>query len=61
MRQRLVSSKLVTIGDARQWLSKFGVERGKIEVLVCYGGERERERFVILEKGKRNSGKVVKI
>ena len=44
MRQRLVSSKLVTIGDARQWLSKFGVERGKIEVLVCYGGERERER-----------------
>ena len=32
------------IGDARQWLSRFRVERGKIEVPVWYGGARETER-----------------
>ena len=68
MRQKSVSSELVMIDDVRQQLSRFGVEKGKIEVPVCYGGARERERereremkFVILDKGKRNSGKVVKI
>ena len=32
------------IDDVRQQLSRFGVEKGKIEVPVCYGGARERER-----------------
>ena len=44
MRQRSVSSELVMIGNSRQQLSRFGVERGKMEVPVWYGGERERER-----------------
>ena len=34
MRQRSVSSKLMMIGDTRQRLSRFGVERGMMEVLV---------------------------
>ena len=44
MRQKSVSSELVMIDDVRQQLSRFGVEKGKIEVPVCYGGARERER-----------------
>ena len=44
MRQKSVSSELVMIADVRQQLSRFGVEKGKIEVPVCYGGARERER-----------------
>ena len=61
MRQRSVSSELVMIGHARQQLSRFGVERGKMEVSVWYGGEREREmRFAILENGKWKSGGIVK-
>ena len=56
-------------GDARQRLSRFGVERGKMEVLVTdvvqwCEQERERERemkFFILEKEKRKSGGIVKI
>ena len=44
MRQKSVSSELVIIGDARQWLSRFEVKRGKIEVSVWYGGAREREK-----------------
>ena len=52
MRQKSISSELVIIGDARQWLSRFGVKRGKIEVSVCYGGERERERDEIYYFGE---------
>ena len=60
-RQRLVSSELVMIGNARQRLSRFGVERGKMEVPVWYEREREREmRFAILENGKWKSGGIVK-
>ena len=44
MRQKSVLSKLVMIDDVRQQLSRFGVEKGKIEVPVCYGGARERGR-----------------
>ena len=33
-RQRSVLLELMMTGDARQLLSRFGVERGKIEVLV---------------------------
>ena len=52
MRQRSVSSELVMIGHARQQLSRFGVERGKMEVPVWYGGERERERDEICYFGE---------
>ena len=34
MRQRSVLSELMMTGDTRQRLSRFGVERGKMEVLV---------------------------
>ena len=40
------------IGDARQWLSRFRVERGKIEVPVWYGGARETERDEICYFGE---------
>ena len=52
MRQKSISSELVIIDDARQWLSRFGVKRGKIEVSVCYGGARERERDEIYYFGE---------
>ena len=40
------------IGDARQRLSRFGVERGKMEVQVWYGGVRETERDEICYFGE---------
>ena len=40
------------IGDARQRLSRFGVERGKMEVPVWYGGARETERDEICYFGE---------
>ena len=52
MRQKSVLSKLVMIDDVRQQLSRFGVEKGKIEVPVCYGGARERGRDEICYFGE---------
>ena len=52
MRQRSISSELVMIGDARQRLSRFGVEREKMEVPVWYGGVREIERDEICYFGE---------
>ena len=51
-RRRSVSSELVMIGNARQWLSRFGVKRGKMEVPVWYGGARETERDEICYFGE---------
>ena len=51
-RQRSVSSELVMIGNARQRLSRFGVDRGKMEVLVWYGGTRETKRDEICHFGE---------
>ena len=52
MRQKSISPELVMIDDARQRLSRFGVERGKIEVPVCYGGARERDEICYFGEGE---------
>ena len=40
------------IGDARQRLSRFGVEKGKMEVPVWFGDARETERDEICYFGE---------
>ena len=40
------------IGNAKQQLSRIGVERGKMEVLVWYGGARETEKDEIYYFGE---------